>query len=152
MNDLKIVYFDMDDVMADFTGASVAALRAEPGIQWPQSQYGFFENLEPIPGSIECFKKIDSIEGVKALILSRPSVLNPLCYTEKMLWVKKHLGQEYVDRLILSCHKQLSIGDYLIDDQAPSWEGFQGELIHFKSESFPNHEAVLEYLLPKLAK
>lgn len=146
----KVVYFDMDDVLADFTGASSAALRAEPGIAWPQCEFGFFENLEPIEGAIETVLEIDKLDDVLVLFLSKPSPRNLWCFTAKAQWIQKHFGQDYVERLVLSCYKELSIGDYLIDDHADTWADFTGELIHFKTEKFPNHKTVLEYLLPKL--
>jgi len=142
----------MDDVMADFTGASSAALREEPGIAWPQSQFGFFENLEPIDGAIEAFLEVDRQPGVLALFLSKPSPRNLWCFTAKAMWIQKHFGSSYVERLILSCYKELNIGDYLIDDHADTWKDFTGELIHYKTEKFPNHKAVLDYLIPKLSK
>jgi len=41
------------------------------------------------------------------------------------------------------------MGDYLIDDHASGrgQEDFQGELIHFGSEKFPDWKVILNYLL-----
>jgi 5'(3')-deoxyribonucleotidase len=58
---------------------------------------------------------------------------------------KKYLGEPVYKRLILSHHKQLNDGHYLIDDR-PHKNGagnFKGELIHFGSERYPNWKAVL---------
>ena len=85
-----ILLIDQDDVIADFTGAAIDAIRKTPGIQFPQSQYKFFENLDPMPGAVESINKLQEFYDV--CILTRPSVRNPLCYTEKRLWVEKYLG------------------------------------------------------------
>jgi len=51
-------------------------------------------------------------------------------------------------RLILSSHKNLNRGDYLIDDRtANGADKFSGELISFGTEKFPDWDAVLKYLL-----
>ena len=51
-------------------------------------------------------------------------------------------------RLILTHHKNLNMGDYLIDDrEANGSDKFTGEHIHFRTNRFPNWKSVLEYLL-----
>ena len=71
-----------------------------------------------------------------------------MSYTEKMLWVKDHFDDHMVRRLIISKHKHLNKGDFLIDDR-PGFNGagdFDGELIHFGSNKFPGWTEILEYL------
>jgi len=53
-----------------------------------------------------------------------------------------------VKKLILSQHKHLCLGDFLIDDklQGQGQESFQGKLIHFGSSQYPNWQAVNQYL------
>ena len=41
----KIVYIDMDDTLCDYKGAFIKKAIENPGIQFPQSIYGFFANL-----------------------------------------------------------------------------------------------------------
>ena len=141
-----IVYFDMDNVLCDFGKAYRKKLQEEPGIFYPQSQYGFFVGLEPVEGAIEAYKKLKEKYTVR--ILSTPSVLNPLSFTEKRIWIEKYLGLEECSNLTLSCDKTLCRGKYLIDDckqeglLIPDWE-----LIHFKTELFPDFKAVLDYLI-----
>ena len=49
--------------------------------------------------------------------------------------------------LIISHHKDLCQGDYLIDDRGKNGtSGFAGEWIEFGSEKFPDWESVLKYL------
>ena len=67
---------------------------------------------------------------------------------DKNEWVRKHLGEVAHKRLILSHHKNLNMGDYLIDDRtANGADRFQGEHIHFGTEKFPSWDIVLDYLL-----
>jgi len=55
------------------------------------------------------------------------------------LWVKKYLGTLAHKRLILTHHKNLNLGDYLIDDREKRGaDKFQGELILFGSENYPD--------------
>ena len=51
-------------------------------------------------------------------------------------------------QVILSHHKNLNQGDYLIDDRTANGAGkFKGKHIHFGTEKFPDWESVLKYLL-----
>jgi len=142
----KTVYIDMDDVLCDFEGSKQRALSKEPRILFPQSQFKFFENLPPIDGAVESYKKLK--EKYEVFILSRPSVHNPLSYTEKRIWIEKYFGFKECERLILSCDKTLLRGDYLIDDLpqhgllTPIWE-----IIPFGSAKFPSWQSVLNYLI-----
>jgi 5'-nucleotidase len=142
----KIVGIDMDNTMFDFNSAFELAITKNPSIQYPQSQYGFFANLEPIPGAIDGYFQLKEKFHVK--IVTRPSVWNPLCYTEKRVSVEKHLGFDECENLIEICDKTLFAGDYLIDDMPqeglldPSW----GQIM-FGSKEFPDWTSVLKYLM-----
>ena len=144
---MKILYVDMDDVLCDYSTALESALRSKPGIEFPQSVSGFFEDLEPLPGAVEAFNELATQYDV--YILSAPSVPNPLSYTEMRLWAENHLGMEMVSKLILASNKGLLKGDYLIDDydSRRGQEHFEGELIHFGSQKFPDWGSVANYLL-----
>jgi len=150
-----IIYIDMDDTMCDFSRAAYEDIVSVPKIQYPQATFDFFRKLKPIPGVIEAFHKLEQKYFV--MILSKPSENNLLCYTDKAVWIRDHLGQEYINRLMLSCHKQFAKGAYLIDDFAPEWrrempetgEKFDGEVLHFGSAKFPDWESILEYLMPE---
>ena len=111
-------------------------------LRHPQSIKGFFENLEAKEGAIQAYHTLSELYDV--WILSAPSVRNPLCYTEKRLWVEKHLGLADCLKLILSPNKGLLKGHYLIDDHLHP--GFEGKHIHFGSTSFPDWKGVVEYL------
>ena len=61
---------------------------------------------------------------------------------------KKYLGDVAHKRLILSHHKNLNVGDFLVDDRtANGASSFQGKHIHFGSNEFPDWESVCKFLL-----
>ena len=67
---------------------------------------------------------------------------------EHILENKNRLGQEFVEKLIISKHKHLNKGDYLIDDMASGCgqDKFEGELIQFGTDKFPDWPSVVKYL------
>jgi 5'(3')-deoxyribonucleotidase len=136
----KILYVDMDGVLCDYKTAYLNAIQRTPEIIYPQSQIGFFLNLKPLP--MVCDMDF-YYENFDTYILTSPSVKNPLCYTEKRLWIEKHLGMKYCDKLIISPNKTLNKGNYLIDDNF--WE-FEGKLLLLGSKEFPKFNDVFKYL------
>ena len=144
----KIVYIDMDNVLVDFPSAipqlakGVIAEYEDRLDEVP----GIFSLMKPMPGAIEIFPKLTA--RFDTYILSTSPWENPSAWSDKLLWVKKHLGSYAYKRLILSHHKNLNRGHYLIDDRFKNGaDKFQGEHIHFGSEKFPGWAAVGEYLL-----
>ncbi len=119
----------------------------QPEIEFPQSLPGFFENLAPKVNAVDSF--LNLADSYDVHILSAPSVYNPLCYTEKRVWVENHLGFEFTHKLILATNKGLLKGDYLIDDYIAGrgQESFEGELLHFGSEHYPDWNSITTYLL-----
>ena len=98
-----------------------------------------------IEGAIEAYNKI--AEHFDTYILSTSPWENSTAWSDKLKWVKKYLGKHAYKRLILSHHKNLNRGDYLIDDRLKNGaDKFQGEHIHFRSDKFPDWESVLKYL------
>lgn len=140
---MKIIHIDLDDTLCDYTSHYQNKLSENPAIPQPQSQYGFFENLDPLPGALDAFWKL--YKQYDVYVSSRPSYKNPLSYLGKRVWVERHLGLEMTKKLIICYDKGLLIGDYLIDDHPDN--DFQGEVIHFGTQRFPNWEEVLDYLL-----
>lgn len=52
--------------------------------------------------------------------------------------------------MIITHCKHLCLGDYLIDDRPNNGaKEFSGKWIHFRSNEFPDWNAVLNYLLPQ---
>ncbi|MFA6403100.1 MAG: hypothetical protein WCX31_15975 [Salinivirgaceae bacterium] len=149
--DRLVIYIDMDDVLCDYRTGYENAINKNPKIVFPQSQYGFFRNLLPIEGAIDAIKHLSSQVHFEIYILTAPSILNPLCYTEKRLWVEDYFGLEMVNRLIITPNKGLNKGDYLIDDydSENGQENFEGILLKFGSKEFPNWPVVLNYFKGK---
>lgn len=139
----QILYIDMDDVLCNYMEAHKKALDKNPDIPYPQSVYGFYTNIEPKSGAIEAIAELENTGLFDIWILTRPSYQNPLCYTEKRVWIEKHLGLEWCKKLILAPDKSLLKGDYLIDDQP--WPGFEGvQFLFGKRMDWPQ---VIEALL-----
>ena len=126
------VYVDMDDVLCDWMRAYDEARERVPGQKYPQAQMDFFRKLKPLPNAITGINLLKK-RGHDVWILTKPSYMNPLCYTEKRLWVEDHLGLEWCDRLILCPDKSLLKGDVLIDDTP--WPGFEGQQLLFSRQN-----------------
>lgn len=141
------VHVDMDDVLCDFEHSFQRDKARYPNIPFPQSRPGFFLELPPIPGAIEGFHYLLAHPGFETYILTAPSVKNSHSYSEKRIWIEKHLGIEATYKLIISPAKHLTKGDYLIDDyeSGKGQEEFEGKLIHFGSDEFPDWPSIIQY-------
>jgi 5'(3')-deoxyribonucleotidase len=122
----------------------VSCARNNTFIQYPQSQYRFFANLEPIEGAIQAVKDLIDSNEYDPYVLSAPSTRNPLSYSEKREWIEVHFGYDFCERLILCPHKGLLKGDLLIDDNSEGrgQDLFEGELLQFGSSAYPNWATV----------
>ena len=137
----KIVYVDMDGVLADYEG-KCKSLGVDP--HNTDNIEGLFRSLEPIPGAIEAYRKLN--EKYDVYILSTAPWDNVTALSEKNAWVKEYLPEAY-KRVIYTHNKNLCIGDYLIDDRTKNGAGeFTGELIQFGTEIYKNWDKVLKYL------
>ena len=145
---MKTIFVDLDDVLADYSGAFEQALKKDPLQVYPQSQYGFFAHLPPLDGAVEAMQALLDSDQYKPYILTAPSVYNPMCYTEKRVWVENFLGFHFVRRLIISADKSVMKGDMLIDDNTSGCgqECFEGELLNFGSEQYPDWASIRSYL------
>ena len=142
----KIVYVDMDNVLCNFTKSYKAGLIKNPTQQYPQSEMGFFINLEEMTDSISSFRKLQ--EKYDVWILTRPSFYNLNCFTEKATWVIEHFDFDVLTQTIMCGNKSLLKGDYLIDDTNNDGQSdFEGEWLEFGSEKFPDWNSVVEYLI-----
>jgi len=97
--------------------------------------------MEPMAGALEAFSELTPL--FDTYILSTAPWENPSAWSDKLRWVKKHLGNAARKRLILSHNKHLNSGDYLVDDRhnANGSDRFLGELIHFGSPASPTGQA-----------
>jgi 5'-nucleotidase len=133
----RVVYIDMDGVLVD--------LQSNLDKQgWHQN---VFKDPPPIEGAVEAFNELCLDEGYDVYILSTAPWNIPNSWTHKRLWVSKYLGDKAYKRLILCNHKNLLRGDILIDDRTANGASeFDGELIQFGTDKFPNWKVVLNYL------
>jgi 5'(3')-deoxyribonucleotidase len=143
----KILYIDMDGVLVDFASSfehvSDGMLQEFEGRE--DDIPGIFSHMEPKPGALEAFRELAAIYDT--YILSTSPWENPSAWSAKLIWVKTHLGRLAHRRLILTHHKDLNRGDYLVDDNTKNGAAeFEGELICFGSERFPDWPAVVRYL------
>jgi 5'-nucleotidase len=107
---------------------------------------GIFSVMEPMPDAIESFRIL--VDRFDTYILSTSTCENHADVGDRLQWIKKYLGEPICHRLILTHHKHLNIGDYLIDNYPDNKvDRFIGEHIHFGSEKFPDWQSVLKYLL-----
>jgi 5'(3')-deoxyribonucleotidase len=149
----KIVYVDMDNVLVDFP-SGIKRLNAEDTIKYDNNFDecpGIFSLMEPMPDAIESFHLL--AQHFDTYILSTSPWLNPSAWSHKIEWVQKHLGvtQEgpAYKRLILTHHKNLNKGHFLIDDRLKNGAAeFDGEHIHFGTEKFQDWKKVMEYIIP----
>ena len=152
----KILYIDMDGVLVDFKSAYGRLTTWEKNTYNPanddpeDANYDevpdIYSRMEPMDGAIAAYEKLSQV--YETYILSTAPWENPTAWSDKLEWVKRHLGKTAHKRLILSHNKQLNKGDYLIDDRDKNGANkFDGELICFGSYEFPDWNSVLRYLL-----
>lgn len=160
MTNKKIIYIDMDNVLVNFKSGIErlpAAIRAQhPGDKDIDEVDGIFSLMDPNPGAVEAFNLLAQHHEV--YILSTAPWKNHSAWSDKVAWVQLHLGKSEGEpawkRLILSHHKNLNKGDYLIDDRLANGAGkFEGELIHFgpkdekeqRDGKFPDWKSVIDH-------
>ena len=145
---MKIVYVDMDSVLVNFQ-SGIDALTDEQRQTFKDDLDdvpGIFSKMKPVDGAIEAYEELTKHFDV--YILSTAPWNNPSAWTDKLLWVQKHLGDLAYKRLILSHNKNLNAGDFLIDDRTANGAGeFKGEHIHFGQQPFTDWRSVITYLI-----
>ncbi len=153
-NKRKTILFDQDGVLANYTKAHLDAIAREfpelpryhakevshfnteevfpveyhERIEALALRPGFFANLEPILGAVEALQSLLA-EGYDVRICTAPKKIFDNCVAEKFAWVKRHLGQEFVERMVLTRDKTLVYGEILVDDKPditgvckPTWK------------------------------
>ncbi len=121
------------------------------------SAKGFFENLPPVEGAIQAINDILA-DGNEVFICTSPLTPWKNCVSEKYAWVEKHLGDEWVNRIILTKDKTLVDGHILIDDKpeitgcmSPAWQHILYDRPYNKEQNKPRltwknwHSVITEY-------
>ena len=153
----KILFIDMDNVLVNFE-SGIDRLDEKTMQEYAgrlDDVPGIFALMDPMPGAVEAVHRL--AEKYDLYILSTAPWNNPTAWCDKLNWVKKHFGGDkdspFYKRIILSHHKNLCHGDYLIDDRPHKCgvEDFEGEVLHFGAEGeYPDWDSVVEYLMGKL--
>ena len=151
----KILYVDLDNTLVNFQSGidrldpAVAAEHVDDLDEVP----GIFALMDPLPGALEAYREL--AKHFDTYILSTAPWKNASAWHDKVLWVQKHLGADEGDvawkRLILSHHKNLNRGDFLVDDRSNNGASeFEGEWLQFGPDAkFPTWAAITRYLLPR---
>ena len=97
---------------------------------------------QPMPTAVKAFEQLAGIYDT--YILASAPYNNPEAWGEQVRWVEKWLGVAAYNRLILSNHKNLSYGDYLIDaHHQHGASGFMGTRLPFGEDPYKTWEDVM---------
>ncbi|MBE4779597.1 hypothetical protein J8A87_19560 [Vibrio parahaemolyticus] len=150
MNKKEIIHFDMDNTLIDFVSA-IDELSDEIKREYEgrlDEVPGIFSLMKPMPGAIEAVKKLS--QYFECHVASTSPWENPSAWSDKLICIKTYFPKDFYKRLTLTHNKHNLRGEYLIDDRLANGAGeFEGELIRFGSEEFPDWESVTEYLINK---
>jgi len=140
----KLIYVDMDGVLVDFN-SGINALTSDELSKYKDrfdEVPGIFSRMVPIQGAIESLNRLAKHHSI--YILSTAPWDNPSALNDKLNWIKLYIGKLVRKKVIFSHNKNLSLGDYLIDDRTANGANeFKGMHIHFGSPQFPDWKSVL---------
>jgi 5'-nucleotidase len=88
-------------------------------------EQGFFSRLPPMEGGLRALAEMREA-GLNVLLCTSPVLTSRYCAAEKFEWVERHLGTEWLPRVVLTTDKTVVKGDVLIDDK-PRITGFEAE-------------------------
>lgn len=121
LHDKPILYIDLDNTLVDFS-TRLKTIDQSILDQYPDNYDeipGIFALMPPMPGAIEAYRELS--KHYEVFILSTAPWKNPSAWQHKVEWVQLHFGiaeeTPAYKRLILSHHKELNRGRYLIDDR-----------------------------------
>ena len=146
----KTLYIDMDNVLVDFaSGIALTPIEVQKEYEDRLDEVPYiFSKMKPVDGAIESFDKLSSL--FDTYILSTAPWENATAWSDKLDWVKKNIGTNAYKRLILSHHKNLNDGHFLVDDRTKNGvDRFKGMHIHFATPDFPDWAAVTKFLVAK---
>ena len=119
-----VVLIDMDGTLVDWDAGFTAAWNNRCAVDRTRSYYmeqcvdseffheaellshsqGFFENLPAMAGGIDALKEMKAA-GLSVYIATAPVMTSRFCVQEKVNWVRNHLGEVWLDKLILCLDK-----------------------------------------------
>ncbi len=151
MNKDIVIYVDMDNVVVDFQSGldqmddDTLKTYTDREDEIP----GIFSLMKPMPDAVSSYVWL--AEHFDTYILSTAPWENNTAWSDKHLWVQKYLGEAAHKRLILSHHKNLVFGDYIIDDRtARGVDRFKGTHLHFgKGHAYETWNDVVAYFREK---
>lgn len=149
----KVLWIDMDGVLVNFNGHVEETISKN---EFFKNEYkgrydhipGIFRNPPPIEGAIEAVKKLAESNQYELYIATAAPWGNPMAAMDKRFWIEEHFGRLFHKKMAITHLKHMLKGDYLIDDRTANGAGdFEGLLIQFGTEKFPDWESVLNHLL-----
>lgn len=154
----KILYIDMDGVIADFNKKFLDYFPTEKLDENSNVDDLVLNYSRNIFAELDIYGNHDTVKAIFNLftehydvyILSTPMWKLPESYMDKRIWLEKHFGDKIYKRLILTHNKSLLRGHYLIDDRVKNGAGdFKGEHIYFGKSPFHDMVDVALYLANK---
>lgn len=150
----KILYIDLDNTLVNFQSGID---RTDPAdlVKYEgdlDEVPHIFSKMDPIEGALDAYRTLAAV--FDTYILSTAPWKNPSAWHDKVLWVQQHLGMEdgsvAYKRLILSHHKNLNRGDFLVDDRDKNGaSAFEGEWLQYGEEPYKTWGEVTAYLLDR---
>lgn len=141
-----VVCIDMDNVLVDFESVLSEiepVVLAEYAGRYDEIP-NIFGKMKPMKNAVESFNILAKYFDV--FIVSTAPWHNSTAWSDKNEWVKKYLGEAGFKRLILTHHKNLIRGEYIIDDRTKNGvDTFQGTHLQFGNSEFPDWESILKY-------
>ena len=151
----KILYIDMDNTLVDFPSAfpHVDPELLEKHAEHKDDIPGIFALMQPMPGAIDAVHELAPLFDI--YVLSTAPWKNPTAWHDKVEWIQKYFGAEeggpLWKKVILSHHKHLNRGDFLVDDRidrngVDRFHEHGGEVIHFGADGYKTWPEVVDYL------
>lgn len=113
----KTLFIDMGGTLVNFQ-SGIDRLDEKIRIEY-EGRYdetpGIFSLMEPMPGALEAYATL--CQHFDTYILSTAPWENPSAWSDKLLWVQRHLNDYDYKRLILSHHNHLNKGHFFVDDR-----------------------------------
>lgn len=150
---METLFLDMDGVLVDFD-SGIARLDADLRDRYAgrlDDVPGIFALMDPMPGALDAFGQLSGVYDT--YLLSTAPWDNPTAWSDKLAWVKRHLGDPAHKRLTLTHHKNLARGHILVDDRDRHGAAdFDGDWIRFGTAPWHDWATVLPHLLDRAAR